>query len=435
MQNKSEDDISQLQAENEALKAELEESRKTVEALEVKANSYKRIIDIEKALFNRTSRFGLSIFIGSSLEKSIKAWLQAVKSDNLLPIEETANVAAAVIRRMLGNRLLILLGSLVGFITIFLLIWQNSLIQRQINQQAEQTTIARRAQLISILYDRDCSLMLVQQNAQPENLKDDETIIQSIQECPPKADARSRAEAAKAFVNIEKANGVEIPNLSNALLQGTNLNDFDLSSIDFSLANLSDVRLSRANLSFANFRLAKLSGAILRAANLSFANFSNVNLDNIDLNSTNLSNADFFGSSLIKANLGDAILTNTSIAHANLSNAHIFDANLNGAVMVGTNLSNANLNSATLTGAYLAGANLSGAFLTGADLNNVNFTDKTIYSDTGWIHIIDGPNFPPIYTDETIWPLDFDPNAIQAINCSKEPSHDGCIYWNERQKR
>jgi uncharacterized protein YjbI with pentapeptide repeats len=375
MQNDSEDDISQLRTENAALKAELEESRKAIEALEAKANIYERIIDVEKALFKRTSRFGLSIFLGSSLEKSIKAWLQAVKPDNLLPIEETANVAAAVIRRMLGNRFLILLGSLVGFTTVFLLIWQNSLIQRQINQQGEQTNIARRAQLISILYDRDCSLLPFQQSTE-----DTENNNRTMEDCPPKADVRSRTEAITAFVEIEKSNGVESPNLSYALLQDTSLWENNLTGED----------LTFVNFYFADLRNAKLGNVDLRGADLGYANLSNAFLIVADLRNAKLGNVDLRG----------AILRDTFLTGLDLRNADLSNANLRGAIF-------------GVGGANLPSTNLRGTNLRGAYLNDATFTKV-------------------VFDNQTIWPEGFEP-PTPAINCSNEPDNQACVYWEEKE--
>jgi uncharacterized protein YjbI with pentapeptide repeats len=385
MQNEFEDDISQLKAENEALKTELEESRKVIEALETKANNYKRVIDVEKAFFSRTSRFGLSIFLGSSLERNIKAWLQAVKPDNLLPIEETANVAAAVIRRMLGNRLLILLGSATAFITVLLLIWQNSLIQWQIDQQAEQTTITRRAQLISILYDRDCSLISF---IQTTNLQKSTQGTENIQQedCPPKSDVRSRGEAVQAFVQLEKSIGIQNPSLGGALLQDISVVGLDLSSINFNGANLANTNFVEANLSNSTFQNANFSNAIL----------SFTSLENSDLSDANFSNA--------------------QLLSVNISNSSLFN----------TNFSKASIHIASLKNVYLGGANFQDTDLTGSNLSSVNFNPASVFD------IVSPKPLETTFNNETIWPGGFDHTTTPAINCSNQPNHDACMFWENK---
>src|SRR5271157_260107 len=173
-------------------------------------------------------------------------------------------------------------------------------------------------------------------------------------------------------------NGADLSgaNLKEADLCGADLREADLCGVDLSKADLSGARLNHANLSGANLSGANLRGANLSGANLSAANLSGANLREVDLRGAHLN-------------------------HADLSRANLREAKLSGA-----NLSRANLREAHLNGADLREADFSRADLSGADLRDFSIENA-------------------IYTQDTIWPYEFDPSSYGAKlvgEASREPS-------------
>ena len=140
----------------------------------------------------------------------------------------------------------------------------------------------------------------------------------------------------------------------------------ELSSVNFSLANLNHINLRWANFSKANLRWANLKSADLRWANL-----FQVNLSRANLSLANLSRIDLRWAEIKHADLSQAILRWANISCANLSQATLIEADLRDTDLSLVNLSGANLSGADLRSADLSGANLSGANLSGANLAEV----------------------------------------------------------------
>ena len=140
----------------------------------------------------------------------------------------------------------------------------------------------------------------------------------------------------------------------------------ELSSVNFSLANL-----NHANLRWANFSKANLRWANLKSADLRWANLFQVNLNRANLSLANLSRIDLRWAEIKHADLSQASLRWGNISCANLSQATLIEADLRDTDLSLVNLSGANLSGADLRAADLSGANLSGANLSGANLAEV----------------------------------------------------------------
>lgn len=100
-----------------------------------------------------------------------------------------------------------------------------------------------------------------------------------------------------------------------------------------------------------DFSLHNLSFLKLPGADLSDTNFHSAQLQNTNLQGANLYNSDFGRANLVRANLRDA----------NISKAYFNHADLESADLRGADLSDAYLSNANLRGANLCGANLTGA--------------------------------------------------------------------------
>ncbi len=209
-------------------------------------------------------------------------------------------------------------------------------------------------------------------------------------------------------------------NFSEANMSEIRFADIDGLIFNFSQANLSHADLSQSKLRWANLNNANLNCAkiiktdLLRAklinanlidANLSHAILIDAELDNANLRSANLNNTDFSFASLCGADLSGANLTNANLKHANLHGSIINEAteletkwyqiwiivnqgarglNLSSADLIGANLqhtdlSGIQLNNAALKGVNLRKANLSYADLSGADLGIDDETNPQCY--------------------------------------------------------
>ncbi|MEZ4868784.1 MAG: pentapeptide repeat-containing protein [Caldilineaceae bacterium] len=138
-----------------------------------------------------------------------------------------------------------------------------------------------------------------------------------------------------------------------------------------------------------------LTDGTLRGAYLSEANLKGAVLWTGDF-----AGVDFWDANLSATNLGRANLTNSRLCDANLNQSDLISANLSGADLGYASFENANLEYANLYGANLEGTNLWGAKLAFANLEAAK------------------------YTQDTIWPENFDPKAKGAIKIAPDDRSD-----------
>lgn len=283
------------------------------------------------------------VLMGSELREAARAWVVAVhahKDPRKWVDVELADLGAAIFRRFVRVGLF---GLAVAALPLMLLGWQNVLIReqnaamqaqnetisKQVDQQAEDTLIVRRAQLLDTIYACKDEPQEAEQEPKPEDTEqepkpEDAESVKATKSCEPRAHIRARQEAVLAFVQIERDRG-ERANLYGAIL--------------------TDATLIGANLSGANLNSADLADAILAEADVSEANLIRTNLSETDLSEANLTNA-----YLVYANLrGNLFFDNADLTRATLAFAFLTGADLSDATLTDANLRRANLHGADLS--------------------------------------------------------------------------------------
>ncbi len=293
------DRVAELERENEELRTNLEEVEAEKEHL---ARARTRVAGFATGLASRA-------LLGPGLVGRLKVWLHKLEQwrpRKPLPVDETAELGAAILRRVIRVGLF---GLLVGALPVILLLWQNFLIreqnakiQSQIEQQASDTLIVRRAQLLDTIYDEVCEPVahpvtegtspVTAGNGEEIDTEPDGLIEKSGENCRPRAHLRARQEAVIAFVRIERGRG-ERPDLHQADLRGAGLPVQNLSRVNFVEADLRQAKLNGARLIEAELDRANLSGARLLLAHLFRA----------DLRLTDLHGANLFETILLGADL------------------------------------------------------------------------------------------------------------------------------------
>jgi hypothetical protein len=313
--------------------------------------------------------FATLVLAGPSLVNAFRKWFHIVKREKEAPVEESADLAAAVTRRLINAGIIGLFFA--SILPAGLLLWQNTLIRSQNQYFREQigvmqkqneyfqeqnkvilddSTRARRAQLIATIYDeKDCG----------------------EKDCPPKAHIRSRVEALLVLNEIDRGLGRK-PSFAEAKLQGAFLAEAYLAD---------EVSLRHSDLQGANLRKADLRGADLADANLQGA----------DLYGAHLSRAN-----LLRANMEGADLYEANLLWANLQRANLRETNLRRASLEGAFLRWANLQEADLREVNLRQAELQGANLRGADLREVEIDTRGRLEEA----IIDEKTMLPDYLEE-----------------------------------
>lgn len=259
------------------------------------------------------------------------------------PPDDARRIAArnAVIWRVLTpGAAAVATGGLVAIATLVVLVWQTRLIadqndffreqnqklQMQIDQQADQDASRRRTEIFGVLY---------------------ETQLGPQGELVPTANPRTRAEAALEFVQLERTRlkrlqTSNVPmyqaelSLTQARLDGLNLDRADLQDLVLVGAFLQNTSFSGSNLEGANLQAAQLVSTSFRGANLQRANFEGSALLQVsfaggDLREANLSAVSLSGCEFLGADLREARITSkdlddrTNFKFANIARAEMDD--------------------------------------------------------------------------------------------------------------
>jgi len=210
--------------------------------------------------------------------------------------------------------------------------------------------IASREGRHELILNRDCVVMLIEENGGPQN------------------------ELDLSEMKFER---------------GIDLHDIDLKKITLTKARLVEVHLENADL-----REAHLEGANLRYAYLEEANLRDAHLTEADLRGARLEKADLRDAHLQGAHLEDAFAEDIHLERAKLIGAHLEKIDLLSAHLEEANLYCADLQRAILCEAHLKRSNLAYAYLNGCDLTNahlegarlkgVRLSSETKLQNTRW---------------------------------------------------
>ena len=273
-----------------------------------------REIEDSQRFPQKIRQFGRSlaglVFFGPALKDSLTALQNSVFNEDR-KIEAIARSAANVLAALTERATRIwTLGLAISLIPLILLAWQNCLIARQVSEQTSDNSIVRRKQLLSVIYDSECSLF---------------GLI-----CESKASPRAKADAVIAFADFERRRNVA-PDLSGA----------DLRGLDFSGANLSRMLATKARIDGANFTCTNLQESIFDRTTLNNANFTYTDLSHARIESTEAIWASFHGANLQHVRFARSNLTDSSMQNADLRNAHMISTSVKKVDFQGANVWNA----------------------------------------------------------------------------------------------
>lgn len=192
-------------------------------------------------------------------------------------------------------------------------------------------------------------------------------------------------------------------NFSRAnLLEDVNAHGMSGESVEFTLAQMTGVQLSRAQLAKSNFFLADLRQAYFWRAALPGASFILAHLDG-----ANFTQADLAGADLSQASARAAVFDRARLPGAKLVCAQLYEANLNEADLTGADLQSAQLRGATLRGARLVRAQFGDASLEDADLRGADLSEA--------VGLSRGQLVEAVVDNTTIFPAAFQPQKAAII--------------------
>ncbi len=174
-------------------------------------------------------------------------------------------------------------------LSIIFLAIQTYLTQKQINIQQANEYLSRKTDLLSIMYDESESCAEHDRVLPPAS-----RLVGNLRTyCPPKAHFRTRIEALREFVSLERSHGVARPDLNRSNFAFSSLDQIDLSYCNFFGANLTGTSLVGTNLAGTN-----LSGADMQQAQLYEANLQSANLRGVDFTAAQLCGANLEGTKI-----------------------------------------------------------------------------------------------------------------------------------------
>jgi len=132
--------------------------------------------------------------------------------------------------------------------------------------------------------------------------------------------------------------------------------------------DLSDANLQGYDLQTLNFDAARMSGARIEGANLSLAQMKEANLR---------------GAQMKEANLRGAQMEGADLSGAQMEGANLFGAQMEGANLFGAQMKGADLSLAEMKGADLRGAQMEGADLSGAQIDQSTRATKVTFRGAG----------------------------------------------------
>ncbi|GJM43327.1 MAG: hypothetical protein DHS20C21_01690 [Gemmatimonadota bacterium] len=121
-----------------------------MDKLERQNAGMRRILEAESSLASLIGRFSALVALGPSLTSAIQGWMAARQHKDRSPVAETATLVAAVVRRVLRVGLV---SALLAVAPIALLVWQNTLLQRQLGEQAQRNSRAVSVENLRGTYD------------------------------------------------------------------------------------------------------------------------------------------------------------------------------------------------------------------------------------------------------------------------------------------
>jgi uncharacterized protein YjbI with pentapeptide repeats len=237
------------------------------------------------------------------------------------PADDPRRVAArnAVIWRVLApGTAAVAAGGLIALATLVVLVWQTNLIaeqneffkeqnkklQVQIDQQGDQDTSRRRTEIIGVLYETQVG---------PQGILE------------PKANPRTRGEAVLEFVQLERLRLQKLKkrvpsyqgelSLSQARLDGLNLDNSDLQTLVLVGSFLRNTSFSNGDLRRADLRAAQMESTSFRQSNLQGANFE--------------------GSALLQVSFAGSDLRGANLASVSIRECEFLGADLRGANLTG----------------------------------------------------------------------------------------------------
>lgn len=346
-----EERLSQLEAENQKLKEQLDRQE----------NKKKNRRKLGWNFLKRSS----GMILGAQLKKSIEKFLDEIAEQQRVSRETLSDLLSSIIIRLTRvGFLLILTAVLPSILLIFQTYYlgkQNTLITgqsemfKQQNKRLDQQTYLQEA-------ERRGQTLLIMDNM----LKEISTDV-----------SRSSANA------IDDATAGRLISLSKMLKPYKYLeNDSLISRVTSPERGYLLVSLLETGINLNTTARSRSNGRLIERLDFTYAELRNLSLKGADLIQIDLSNADlrnssFNGIDFEKANLQNTWLHETNLTYASLKEANLEHAVLQNAILDYANLQNANLSSTDLRNVTLVKTKLLDADFTNARVNKTFEQDVT----------------------------------------------------------
>jgi uncharacterized protein YjbI with pentapeptide repeats len=196
-------------------------------------------------------------------------------------------------------------GSAIGFCTLLILIWQGVEISKQTQSSLKQNDIISEQNRYFQLQNEKMQEQISDEKRRFLSTRRTELlkILFDQKNNTPIYNAKIRASSLIEYIELFPDNGDE---LNGALLQGVNLNHYDITGIqlrnaDFSNAVLKKVTFSNSDLGFANFSGADIQQCDFTSTILVFTDFNESSIRDTKFDNADIARADFYKAEIVKS--------------------------------------------------------------------------------------------------------------------------------------
>lgn len=310
-----------------------------------------------------------------TIERATRDLILAVRDGKGFPVDETAALVAAIVRRIfwIGT-----VGVILALVPNLISIWQIALLRAQLRDQATSNYVERSGELLNVLTAETCP---------------PDTGGQDVIACVPTHTYRVRRQAVLSILALDEVHAPDVRDFS-----GTRLDGLPLSGV-------------------------QMAGAFLDGTILNKSVLVNANLDNVEGVQAQLNGCVLDGASMRGALLDESVAVGARFLRAKLERASFVLADLKNSDFSGAHLSEAHFWGSDLSGADFSDTDLSTTiFRKSTDDTNIRttpgFREEVLGMDRKKAH---RERKQACYDEKTVWPSKFDPEGAGLKRCATTP--------------
>ncbi len=269
--------------DQDANQQEIAALRREVRAL----RRYRKMIRAQGKILSTLGGISTLVFLGPELSVAISNWLKSKKRDHDgIPLEHTANLIAALVRRVIRVGLIVITLALVP---TALLLWQNlimrdqySALNRQIEEQRKQTEIQQITSYFPMLLSGDRTQFLAAVSYFSSSASITKEAISRLSRMLLESEGKGACSALEALARLSPSrsldDGMLVRDVTTTLMPLIEFQKVPLGGIEIRELECEGLRLRRTGISQLSLRRSNLRNSEFLYVDLSGTSFENSDL-------------------------------------------------------------------------------------------------------------------------------------------------------------